>query len=380
MIRRREQVRRVAVFAANRGYALTNSRAELIGRLLEADWHVILATSDDAESRALAGRGAVVEPVVFNRGGLSPVSDARAYQRLSCIYERYQPRLVHNFHAKPVILSSVAARRRLGESVIIASTITGLGHAFVTGGLGAQLAGAGYRWALPCTDATVFQNRDDQEIFLNRGWVTPEQSRLVVGSGIDIHRFATVSRDASSRPGLTVVMLGRLLNQKGIPEFVEVAGRIRQRWPAARFVWAGEPDDIHPDSVSADWMYAQSHVEYAGRLKDVIPLLREADLLLFPSYREGVPRVVMEAAATGLPTVAFDVPGVREAVRHGKTGYLVPYRDLDGLTNCVEALLADRTTRVKMGQAARALAAEAFDRKVIEEQHLALYRDLGVEV
>jgi glycosyltransferase involved in cell wall biosynthesis len=176
-------------------------------------------------------------------------------------------------------------------------------------------------------------------------------------------------------------MLGRLLRQKGIPEFVEVAGRIKQKWPQARFLLAGEEDPVHPDAVTVRWVQEQGSVEYLGRLSDVQPLLAKADLLLFPSYyREGLPRVILEAAATGLPTVAFDVPGVREAVRDGETGYLVSFRDLDGLTDRVKTLLENKEKRLHMGRAAREMVENEFDVRGVKERYLDVYRELGVEV
>lgn len=126
---------------------------------------------------------------------------------------------------------------------------------------------------------------------------------------------------------------------------------------------------------------AQDGVEYLGRLADVQPVLAEADLFLFPSYyREGVPRVILEAAATGLPTVGFDVPGVREAVRDGETGYLVADRDVEALTDRVSRLLEDDVQRVAMGQAARQMVEADFDVRAIEHQYLDVYRELGFDV
>jgi glycosyltransferase involved in cell wall biosynthesis len=197
---------------------------------------------------------------------------------------------------------------------------------------------------------------------------------------VDVDRFSVVDRSDREGRAPVVVMLGRLLRQKGIPEFAEVARRIRRRWPEARFLLAGEEDPIHPDAVNVDWVRNQEGVEYLGRLSDVGPLLAEADLLLFPSYREGTPRVVLEAAATGLPTVAFDVPGVREAVRDGETGYLVSFRDLDGLTDRVKTLLENKEKRLHMGRAAREMVENEFDVRGVKERYLDVYRELGVEV
>jgi glycosyltransferase involved in cell wall biosynthesis len=368
------------LFAANRGYALLNSRRELIERFIAEGWNVVLATEDDDESATLAGLGAVLEPVTFNRGGFSPLADWRAGRKLRQVLRRWRPSLVHFFHAKPVIMGSLAARRELGDTVRVVNTITGLGHAFVQGGVVTWLAGAGYRAGLPQADVTIFQNRDDRALFLENNWLPEARAKLIAGSGVPLERFSFVDRSAhdSSRP--VVVMLGRMLNQKGIPEFLEVANRVKQKIPGARFCWAGEEDPVHPDAVDMDWFKNQRDVEYLGRLSDVMPLLKQADLLLFPSYREGVPRAVMEAAATGLATVAFDVPGVREAVKHGETGYLVPDRDVDAMTGRVLQLLGDQTRRLELGRNASELAKEAFDIRAVQEAYLNVYRGLGVEI
>jgi glycosyltransferase involved in cell wall biosynthesis len=176
-------------------------------------------------------------------------------------------------------------------------------------------------------------------------------------------------------------MLGRLLKQKGIPEFVEIASRIRAKIPSARFLLAGEEELAHPDGIDLGWLKNTSDIEYMGRLSDVVPLLSDADLLLFPSYyREGVPRVVMEAAATGLPTVAFDVPGVREAVRDKKTGFLVPDRDVDQMTARVFQLLENKELRLELGRNASELAKDAFDIRAVQEAYLNTYRELGVDI
>lgn len=366
------------MFAANRGYALSNSRTELIQHFIDSGWQVVLSTSDDEESRALCDMGAYLEPVIFNRGGLSTLGDIYSYQRLVNIFRKWKPNLVHHFHAKPVILGSLAARRILKEEVRIVNTITGLGHAFIKGGIVARLAGVGYRYALPASDTTIFQNRDDQALFMQHGWGTENKAVLITGSGVDIRRFEVADRSGHSDQNPVVVMLGRLLWQKGVSEFIDVARRIRARWHNARFLWAGEEDPVHPDSVSAQWLRSQSGVDYLGRLVDVAPLLKKADLLLFPSYREGVPRVILEAAATGLPAVGFDVPGVREAVVDHVTGYLVPHGDVESLSMRVMELLENPKKREIMGKAARRMVETQFDIKAIQRQYFNVYRRLDV--
>lgn len=369
----------VVIFAANRGYALTSSRTYLIRHFIDSGWQVVLATAADDESRSLCDLGAQLEPVSINRGGLSLWTDMKAYSRFTQIYRKWQPKLIQHFHAKPVIFGTLAAKRTLGDNVQVVNTITGLGHAFVTGGMSARLAGWGYATALPHSDMTIFQNRDDLGLFLQKAWVEDPRCRFIPGSGVDVKRFEMVNRESRDDQSPIIVMLGRLLRQKGIPEFIEVAHRIQAIRPQARFLLAGEEDSVHPDSVTAKWIKEQRAVEYIGRLDDVLPLLSKADLLLFPSYREGLPRVVMEAAATGLPTVAFDVPGVREAVRNGKTGYLVEYCDLDMLTQRVRELLENPGKRLRMGRDAREMVVQEFDIRMVNKRYLNLYQELGVE-
>lgn len=371
---------RVIVLSANRGYALLSSRKELITRFLDDGWTVVLATANDDEARTLVDLGAVLEPVQFNRGGFSLLGDLKASRRLRQIMERWKPSIVHFFHAKPVIMGTLASRKVLGKRVRIVNTITGLGHAFIRGGLVTHLAAAGYRKALPKADLTIFQNRDDRNLFISKRWLSEERSALILGSGISLNQFVYMDRSSHSVETPTMVMLGRLLNQKGLPEFIEVARRIKSKIPGARFLWAGEVDTVHPDAVDMSWLQSQKDIEYVGKLKDVKALLDSADILLFPSYREGVPRAVMEAAASGLPTVAFDVPGVREAVRNKQTGFLVPDRDVEQMTQRVMQLLEDQDLRLEMGRNAAELAKEAFDIRAVQEAYLNTYRELGVEI
>lgn len=374
-------MKKTVLFTANRGYALTSSRTDIIQHFLSLGWKLILATADDTESRELCRIGGILEPVHFTRSGISPVADMIAFHRLLSIYRKWQPCLIHHFHAKPVILGSFAARHIPGNSVRVVNTITGLGHAFITGGCISWLASLGYRLCLGKEFITIFQNRDDQNLFISKGWVTRERARLIPGSGVDTERFVNIDRHGRDEGARVVIMLGRLLRQKGILEFLEVARRIRKTHPDVRFLWAGEEDLVHPDAVSGQWLQAQDGVEFLGRLSDVVPVLSEADLMLFPSYyREGLPRVVLEAAAMGLPVVGFDVPGVREAVRNGETGFLVPKGDLDSLTQYVKKLLEDEVLRLQMGREARAVVVKSFDSRKIQKKYLDLYRELGFDL
>jgi len=368
------------VFVANRGYALTSSRTNLLKHFLSCGWNVVIATAVDKESESLLDLGVFLEPVSFDRGGFSLLADLKTSRRLYSIYKKWRPSLVQHFHAKPVILGTLMARQALAGSVRIVNTITGLGHAFIVGGSSAKLASLGYRLALPKADMTVFQNADDHALFAKQGWVSNSKSKIIVSSGIDMQRFPFVEREGEKNKAPVIVMLGRLLMQKGLEEFVEVARRIHKDIPNAKFLWAGEEDLVHPDSVSARWLQDKKDVEYVGRLANVRNLLEKADLLLFPSYREGVPRVVLEASAMGIPTVGFAVPGVREVVKNEQTGYLVENKNIEDLASKVKLLLEDKPLRLKMGKAARELVEHEFDINVVAKKYIKVYSQLGGKI
>lgn len=371
-----------AIFVANRGFALTSSRLPLIRYLLDSGWKVVVVTADDSHSQHLVAVGATLEPVVFNRGGFAPAIDLHAFLLLSRIYRHYQPNLIHHFHAKPVILGSIAAHLANEVQARVVNTITGLGYAFSKGGMVRWLASLGYRLALPWSAATIFQNSDDRDLFLNKGWVPESRARLIISSGVDcVHYCPPHSGLENDRP--RVLMVGRLLHQKGIQEFIDAARIVKQNFPGVRFQLAGEREPSHPDAVPDEMINKavnEGVIEELGYTTNLHEIFPYTYVFVFPSYyREGVPRVVLEAAACGVPTVGADVPGTREAVVDGKTGYLVPSKDSTALSERIGRLLGDENLRRDMGMAARAMVEDRFDVDVITRQQLDVYWDVGVE-
>ena len=371
------------VFVANRGFALTSSRLPLMRYLLGLDWRVIAVTADDVHSRLLVEEGVILEPVIFNRGGFSPSLDFRAFLSLGRIYRHYQPNLIHHFHAKPVILGSIAAHLADEVQARVVNTITGLGYAFSRGGMVRWLASLGYRLALPWSSATIFQNPDDRNLFLDKRWVPESRARLIISSGVDCTHYSPPHGGLENdRP--RVLMVGRLLRQKGIQEFVEAARIVKQNFPDVRFQLAGEREPDHPDAVPEEMINRavdEGVIEYLGYITNLHEIFPYTYVFVFPSfYREGVPRVVLEAAACGVPTVGGDVPGTREAVVDGETGYLVPPQDPKVLSERIGRLLGDENLRRDMGMTARAMVKNRFDVDVITRQQLDVYRDIGVEI
>jgi glycosyltransferase involved in cell wall biosynthesis len=383
---------RTILIAAIRGFGLVQSRLPLIQRFQENGWRVVLATVQDEYTPRLGATGAILEEIPFRRGGLSPLVDSRAFFGLVRLYQRYQPQLVHLFHAKPTILGGLA--HYTSQKSTLVNTITGLGHAFIVSGSTRSLSAGGYRAALRQSKAVIFQNPDDLQLFTGQGWVRPAQAHLIIGSGVDIEKYYPSSEEApaqdrhrtipapvSGMGAPRILMATRLLWQKGVREYVEAARLVRQQIPSARFDLAGEWDPQHPDAVDQGWISQAvqlGQINFLGYLDDLPEQLRATDLFILPSYREGVPRVLMEAAASGVAVIATDAPGCREAVRHGETGLLVAPQDSQALADAILDLLRQPARLRQMGQAGRQMAVAQFDIQAITEQYFSLYQKLGL--
>lgn len=366
-----------ALFVAIRSFALANTRLPLMNRLQELGWRVIAAGNADQYVSRLTDVGIEFEEVTFNRSGLAPWQDTAALIRLTHLYRRLKPTLIHHCQSKPVILGGLAAR--LCPTATVVNSITGLGHAFIAGGPLKSLASTGYRTSLGRAARTIFENPDDQKLFLDEGLVSHETSRLMVFSGIDVERFHPVIRDDDD--SLVVTMPTRMLWEKGVGEFVEAARLCRLTLPNVRFQLAGEIDEVHPSRIPREqvnrWV-AEGSIEYLGYVRDMRELYAQATVVALPSYREGVPRVLLEASACGIPIVTCDTPGCREAIEDRATGLMVPPRDAQSLADAMLKLLSDVDLRRRMGQAGRRLVEKNFDQQIIADRHCELYREAGI--
>jgi len=188
------------VFVANRGYALKSSREKLISNFLENGFEVLLLTTKDDYSKSLLVTGVALEEINVNRGGLRIFNDIKLLLKMLYVYRKHRPVLIHHFHAKPVILGTIAARLSLGKNVKIVNSITGLGHAFITGGWIRSLAIRGYKIALNLSDAVIFQNIDDKNLFIDHKWLPEPKSHLIVSSGVDTYRFPYVGNTEAKNP------------------------------------------------------------------------------------------------------------------------------------------------------------------------------------
>ncbi len=311
------------------------------------------------------------------RGGLNPLRESASLARLVATYRRERPDLVHHVALKPALMGSVAARLAGVPHVI--NAVAGLGWLYSSG---SGLAGA-LRPAVRVALARLFrgrgvftlvQNPDDRRMFEELG-VAPSRIRMIAGSGIDLALFPP-REEPEGVP--TVVLPARMLYDKGVAELVEAARILRERGVALRVVLAGAPDPQNrasiPEARLAAWV-REGLVEHPGHVTDIPALLAASHIVCLPSYREGLPKALLEAAAAGRPIVTTDVPGCREVVRDGDNGLLVPARDATALADALGRLVGDRTLRLAMGRRSRARAEAEWAAPAVIRQVLALYED-----
>lgn len=304
----------------------------------------------------------------------------RGIAELYRLYRKEMPDLIHHATIKPVICGSIAAR--LARAPAVLNTIPGLGYIFIgqdrKSRLRRRAAILAYRAALAGSPSlAIFQNPDDRDLFLQHGIVQPGRSRLIRGVGVNIEKFQP---SAAVAPGdVPIVLLAsRLLWSKGVGELVEATRLLKAKGMRFRTVLAGEPDDSNPDSLPRSMLRQwerEGIIEWWGLRDDMPAVMHEATVVVLPSYREGLPTVLVEAAAAGKPVIAADVPGCREIVRHGENGLLVPPRDPGATAEAVARLLGDAALRAEMGRRGREIVAREFSDEVVIRQMLQVYEE-----
>lgn len=374
------------IFYANTEWYLYNFRLGL-ARYLRAQGHEVVMVSPPGKYGArLEAEGFRWIALDMRRRSLNPLREASMVHGLAAIYRAEAPDIVHHFTLKCIIYGGIAARMAGVPATV--NAIVGLGYVFASRRLSTRLVLRPVvrrllRWVCSQPGAAVIvQNTDDLGFMRKLHLPASTYIALIRGSGVDTSRFARLPAepdDAPDRP-LVILFVGRLLYDKGIVDFVEMAVRCRQEARRAlHFVVAGEPDPGNPASIPEaqlqQWKDA-GHVEFLGHVEDMPPLLGRADIVVLPSRTEGAPRSLIEAAACSIPVVTNDVPGCREVVVDGRTGFLVPLRDVGQLATAVLRLAHDDELRREMGEAGRRLILDNFDDQIVFSRTAAVYAEL----
>jgi glycosyltransferase involved in cell wall biosynthesis len=306
------------------------------------------------------------------------------------VYKRWKPDIVHHFTIKPVIYGSIAAH--FAKIPIIINTITGMGYLFTDKIQGRPwikpLVLNLYRTSVRVSDYYFFQNREDRDFFVERNIISKEKAGIVPGSGVntDYFNFQHIKPEIKAnlkselnigRTESVVLCVSRMLYDKGIAEYVESATLIRRNNKGVRFLLVGPLDPGNPAQIPEDviqkWT-ADGTIEYLGRRDDIRELMSIADIVVHPSYREGFPRVLLEAASMEKPIVTTDTIGCKEVVKHKENGLLVPIKNIEALSNAITSLIEDPELRRKFGKNARERAINEFDEILVIDKTFEVYK------
>ena len=365
------------VLVVNEDWMFWSHRRALARAASDAGAIVTVATRVDRHGERIAGEGLRVAPLPWRRGARNLFAEANALCTLAALYWRESPDLVHHVGVKAALYGGVAALTAGAPAQI--HTIAGFGFVSVSSRtrarvLRAVLAGLFRRVLSRPRSRLVVQNQDDLNDVQSGRLFAMDRVHLVAGSGVDTRAFAPVPEPAGP---VTALLASRLIRPKGIVQLVEAARILRDEAPGVRVVLVGDPDPENPDTVTAQELRAWHDaglVEWRPRSDDMPAVWASCHIAVLPSYREGMPRTLLEAAACGRPLVATDVPGCRDLVRHGDNGLLVPLHDARALADAIARLAADAALRERMGARARALVEEHYCDELIVAQMLALYR------
>ncbi len=357
----------------NEAWNMYNFRGGLIKNLIANGYEVVVIAPTDKFDDKLRELGARVVDVKINSKGTNPVEDFKLIFELRKIYKREKLDIVFNYTIKPIIYGTIAAK--LARVIPIAVT-TGLGYAFIKEGKVTKVVEKLYKFSLKFAREVWFLNENDRNVFLERNLVDPQKVFLLNGEGIDTNHFKPLEGDVKKDGKLKFLMIARALWDKGVKEYCEAAEIIKEKYPNLdiEFQFLGKIGVPNPSAVPKEYMddyHAKGIINYLGVVDDVTSIINDSSCFVLPSYREGISRVIMENAAMGKPVIASDVPGCRELVDDGKTGYLCTPRDSKDLAQKIEWFVnLSEEKRINAGKLGREKMINEFSEEKIVEVYL----------
>ena len=365
------------MYVVTEDWYFCSHRLYLAKAAIAEGFDVSLVTQVNNHREAIESAGIKLIPLAFRRSGRNPFSDINTIWLLYKIYHQEQPTLLHHVSLKPVLFGSIAAR--LAHVPIVINAMTGLGYVFTSKQFFAKLIRLLITPVLKIilglkNTYTIYQNIDDQKLLVEFSELKNKNNIIIRGSGVESNVF--VPAEDKTLPPI-VIMASRMLIDKGVYEFVKAARILKEEHIDAQFILVGRIDTENHSAISEKDLQRWQHerdIEWWGHRDNIVEILQKSTIACLPSYREGMPKFLLEAASTGLPIVTTDVPGCREVVMNGENGYLVPPRNPEALASAIKKLLSDKALRQKMGEKGRALVEREFDIGKIVEQTISLYQ------
>lgn len=345
---------------ANTAWNIYNFRVPLI-RALEAQGHkVITVAPPDAFAERLEKIGITYHPIKMDAKGTNPITDLKLTHQLFRLYKRHGLEFVLHYTIKPNIYGTLAARMAGIKTI---NNVTGLGTTFLRDTFSSKVARLLYRFTFSFPECVFFQNDDDRQLFLKQGLVSEKKSKLIPGSGLDTRHFHTYVREPYDQT-FTFLMIARVLYDKGILEYISAIRKLKQEGSRARFLLLGKINEDKGLGVSRAQIQAwedEGLIKYLGVTDDVRPYIEQAHCVVLPSYREGTPRTLLEAASMYRPIVTTCVPGCRETVREGYNGFFCEVKNAESLKQAMHRMeQLELAERLQMGENSRCLVEEKF--------------------
>ncbi|MBT6048204.1 MAG: glycosyltransferase family 4 protein [Candidatus Scalindua sp.] len=368
------------LFIVNVDWFFISHRLPVALEALRQGFEVHIATEITDSVEKLQTLGLIVHPLTITRSNTGLISNIRTFFQILSTINKINPDLVHLVTIKPVLLGGIASRITAVPCVVVA--ISGLGSVYISNGIKATIRrwfiGRIYRVALGHHNSKfIFQNKNDMKILLKLSGQPVRKTELIKGSGVNLSNYKYVPLNN----GMPIVVLAaRLLADKGVREFVQAAATLKNKGTLARFVLVGDVDPGNVSTITVEeieqWI-SQEVVEWWGYRNDIQKVFAKSTIVVLPSYYgEGLPKVLIEAAACGRAVITTDHPGCRDAIDPNVSGLLVPVRDSDALADAIKHLLNSPELCVKMGLAGRRLAEQYYDIDKVCKKHIKIYKSL----
>jgi glycosyltransferase involved in cell wall biosynthesis len=357
-----------ALFVSNISWSLYNFRRGLMAEIKNRGHEVVFCAARDEYTLKLQESGFRYVPISLDRKGTNILKDTCLFFSLIKIYYKEKPDWIFHNSTKPFLYGAIAAYLT-GRRCI--NTHSGLGYLFINMGFLTRFLLVFYRIAGFCATKTFFQNKDDVQLFLSKRLIEAEKCVLVGGSGVNTDFFKPDKEkdDGSSEEGFTFLFLGRILWDKGIGELIESVRIVKKTYPLLKVNFLGMIDNGNPAGISRSQVERweeEGLIKYLGETVCVKPYLENCDCVILPSYREGMPRALLEAASMELPVITTDVPGCRFAVENGVTGLLVKVRDPIDLARAMKEMIEmPKSQRRKMGEEGRAKVIREYSERAV---------------
>jgi len=359
---------KILLLSSNSAWSIWNFRRNLIRHLIDSGYRIVVVAPSDGSVANLEALGCDFIPVRIDNKGTNPLRDSVLCGAYLGLFRRLRPFAVLSFTIKPVIYGGLACSI-LGVPYI--SVITGLGTAFIRDSWLTRIVERLYRFSQKQARAVLFLNEDDAQLFQQLDLVPATRTCLLPGEGIDLAHFSL--SPVSADDGLSFLLIARLLRDKGIMEFVAAARKVKASYPQARFRLLGAIGVENRTAIQkeeVDSWVSEGLIDYLGVCDDVRPHIAAASCVVLPSYREGTPRSMLEAAAMGRPLIATDVPGCRQVLDHGVSGFLCEARSVDSLARAMRNFAdLDTAARERMGKAGRSKMEREFAEHWVFERY-----------